>query len=226
MIKEILAIFKSDSLMERAYNRSFDMLHLTLQMFLEAKNVLRETEENNLDIDIDDQDSEVNKYQRDVRRDVFNHLVLSGNEQLASGLALVSIVIDIERIGDFTKNIAAIAKNHKLKLSAGIFEERLQKLESAVEDSFVRTIKIFEESDEEGGLQLINEYKWISKEADDMIDALIKEADPQIKSGSAAALTLYLRSLKRVHSHLRNVVTSVVNPFHRIGYKPKKKKKI
>ena len=224
MIKEILAVFRKDTLMERAFQRSFDMLHLTQEMFLEAKNVLRETEENNLEIDIDDQDSEVNKYQRDVRKDVFSHLALSGVEQLSSGLSLVSIVIDIERIGDFTKNIAAIAKKYKTKLTSGIFEERVRKMEAAVEDSFARTIKIFEESDEEAGLELIKEYKWISKEADDIIDALIQEEDPNINPGCAAALTLYIRSIKRIHSHLRNVVTSVVNPFHRIGFKPKKKK--
>lgn len=224
MIKEILDVFRSDSLMERAYNRSFEMLYLTQEMFLEAKRVLRETEENNLDIDIDDQDSEVNKYQRDVRKDVFTHLALGGNEELASGLALVSIVIDIERIGDFTKNIAAIAKNYNQKLHGGVFEERLVKLEDAVEDSFKRAIKIFEESDEDAGRELIKEYKWVSKETDNMIDSLIREEDPDFSSGRAAALTMYFRSLKRTHSHLRNVVTSVVNPFHRIGFKPKKKK--
>ena len=37
MIKELLSVFKSDSLMERAYQRSFDMLHLTQEMFLTAK---------------------------------------------------------------------------------------------------------------------------------------------------------------------------------------------
>jgi len=33
-----------------------------------------------------------------------------------------------------------------------------------------------------------------------------------------------LRYLKRVSAHLKNVATSVVNPYHRIGYKEKKKK--
>ncbi len=224
MIKEILAVFRKDTLMERAFQRSYEMLHLTQQMFLEAKNVLRETDTNNLEIDIDDQDSEVNKYQRDVRKDVFSHLVISGNEQLSSGLALITIIIDIERIGDFTKIIAAIAKKYKAKLTAGIFEERLMKLEQAIDDSFSRTIKIFEESNEEAGRELIKEYKWISIESDALIDSLIQEEDPTINAGCAAALTLYIRSIKRVHSHLRNVVTSVVNPFHRIGYKPKKQK--
>ncbi len=43
--------------------------------------------------------------------------------------------------------------------------------------------------------------------------------------GSAVTLALYFRSLKRINGHLRNITTSVVNPFHRIGFKPKKKKK-
>ena len=155
---------------------------------------------------------------------MFTHLALGGNEELASGLSLVSIVIDIERIGDFTKNIAAIAKTYHARLVGGIFEERILALEHAVEDSFKRAIKIFEESDEEAGAEFIKEYKWISKESDAIIDSLIRAEDPQITSGCSAALVVYIRSLKRIHSHLRNVVTSVVNPFHRIGFKPKKKK--
>lgn len=224
MIKEILSLFKTDTLMERAYLRSFEMLDITQKMFIEAKRVLRETEDNDLQFDIDDQDNEVNKYQREVRRDVFSHLVVSGNAELASGLALVSIVIDIERIGDFTKNIAAIAGNHEKRLTAGKFEDKLIEIEKATEDCFTRTIEIFKDSDEDAGRLLIKEYKWISSYSDSIIDALIREEDPSITSGSSAALVLYIRSLKRISSHLRNVVTSVVNPFHRIGFKPKKKK--
>jgi len=224
MLKELFSVFGQDSLMERAFNRSFEMLDITERMFIEAKRVLRETEANNLQFDIDDQDSEVNKYQREVRRDVFNHLAISGNAELSSGLSLVSIVIDIERIGDFTKNIAAIAGNHQNRLSSGKFEEKLVEIENAVTDSFGRTIEIFKNSDEEAGREFLKEYKWVSGDSDGIIDALIREDDPNISSGSAAALVLYIRSLKRISSHLRNVVTSVVNPFHRIGFKPKKKK--
>lgn len=224
IFKDIFSVFTKDTLMERAFQRSFDMLDITHKMYIEAKRVLRETDASELQFDIDDQDSEVNKYQREVRRDVFNHLVLSGNAELASGLSLVSIVIDIERIGDFTKNIAAIAGNHEKKLTAGIFEEKLKEIEKAVDDVFNRTIGIFKNSDEEAGRELIKEYRWISTDADAIIDSLIREEDPNITSGSAAALVLYIRSVKRVSSHLRNVVTSVVNPFHRIGFKPKKKR--
>lgn len=224
MLKEIFSVFKSDTLMDRAFQRSFEMLDLTLKMYRQAKQVLRETEHNKVETDIYDEDSEVNKYQREVRKDVFNHLVLTEGEQLSSGLILVSIVIDIERIGDYTKNIVEVAMNHPQRLHAGKYEEDLLKLEDAVEDNFVRTIDVFKNSDEEAGRQLIKEYKWITKLSDDVINSLVKMEDPGIPAGSAVALALYFRSLKRIHSHLRNITTSVVNPFHRIGYKPKKKK--
>ena len=39
----------------------------------------------------------------------------------------------------------------------------------------------------------------------------------------AATLAIYLRYLKRVSAHLKNVATSVVNPYHRIGFREKEK---
>ena len=224
MIKEILSVFKSNTLMDRAFQRSYEMLDLTNKMFLQAKQVLRETEHTNLDFDINNEDNEVNKYQREVRKDVFNHLVLTEGEQLSSGLVLVSIVIDIERIGDYTKNIVDLAQNHPARLKGESFENDLVRVENAVQENFRETMEVFKNSDEEKAAELFKEYKWISKLSDDCLKSLVKQADPAIPSGSAVALALYFRSLKRINSHLRNVTTSVVNPFHRIGYKPKKKK--
>jgi hypothetical protein len=51
---------------------------------------------------------------------------------------------------------------------------------------------------------------------------LVKEDDKSIGPGDAVSLGLYFRWLKRINSHLRNIVTSVVNPFDKIGFKPKK----
>jgi Na+/phosphate symporter len=224
MIKEILSVFKQNTLMDKAFQRSYEMLDLTNEMFLKSKDVLRNKDHAQVDFDINDEDSAINKYQREVRKDVFNHLTLTGTDQLASGLILVSIVIDIERIGDYTKNIVEIAINHPARLLGGQFEENLVKIENAVEDNFRRTIDCFKNADEEAGREVVTDYKWVSKESDKDLMLLVNEADKSIKCGSAVALALYLRALKRVNSHLRNVASSVVNPFHRIGYKPKKKK--
>lgn len=223
MIKEILSVFKSDSLMQQAYDKSFQMLDLTNKMYLEAKEVLREKDHVMENVNIDDQDSEVNKYQRVVRKDVFKHLMMAGTDELASGMALVSVVIDLERIGDYTKNIVEVAANHKDRLRGGKYEEDLKKVEETVTQYFEKTIECFKESDETLGLELVMEYGWVPKLCDQIITSLVKGEDETLNSGSAVALTLYFRSLKRIFAHLRNVNTSIVNPFHRIGFKPKKK---
>jgi len=225
MIKEILSVFKSNTLMDRAFQRSYDMLYLTHNMFIEARDVLRFTDSSELKTNIYDQDLEVNKYQREVRKDVFNHLVLTGTEGLPSGLVLVSIVIDLERIGDYTKNIFEIALNHPKRLKGGIFEDKLVEIENEVEENFKQTIECFKNADEELGREIVTKYKTVSKISDECLFDLIKEKDSAIAPGTAVSLALYFRSLKRINSHLRNISSSVVNPFHRIGYKVKKKKK-
>lgn len=225
MLKELISVFRSDNLLDRAFERSFEMLDLTHKMYLEAKNVLRHTDTNQIDIDINDEDIKVNKFQREVRKDVFNHLTMAGTESLSSDLVLVNIVIDLERIGDITKNIVEIAQEHPEKLTSKLFDEKVAELESAVSDNFEKTIKAFKEADEELAAQIVKEYRWVSRACDKILMALMHNEDKEIKSGSAVALALYIRQLKRINSHLKNIATSIVNPFHRIGYKPKKKKK-
>ncbi|MBI9072452.1 MAG: hypothetical protein JEY94_12700 [Melioribacteraceae bacterium] len=223
MIKELLSVFTKNSLMDRAYQQSFEMLDMTQEMFLKSKNILRESDTNEPDLSINDQDSAVNRFQRNVRKDVFNHLTMSGTDELASGLVLVSIVIDLERIGDHTKNIADLAATFEKRLQAGIFEERLVKIENAVKEKFERVIKCFKDSDVEDGLEILGDYKWINAECEEIVVELIKDKELGFDSGTAVALSAYLRELKRINSHLKNVATSVVNPFHRIGFKVKKK---
>ena len=221
MFKEWRALFQKDSLMDRAYRRSSMMLDITLSMFLKAKTSLRYTDSDQVDTDIYDKDAEVNRYQREVRRHVFKHLTLRGVERLPSGLVLVSIVINIERIGDYTKNMIELAMNHLRRLHGGKFETDLQRVETAVEDNFIRTKSCFESADEKTALQLLTEYEWVSRVCDDCLFLLIKEDDKNIGSGDAVSLALYFRWLKRINSHLRNIASSVVNPFDRIGFKPK-----
>ncbi len=224
MFKKWLAIFKKDTLMDRAYKRSFQMLNLTRDMFLKAKESLRNREDSEVDVNVRDQDLEINKYERGVRRNVFNQLVVSGAENLPSGLILVSIIIDIERIGDYTKNIVELALEHPGKLKGGIFEKDLKRVETAVEDNFDKTRVCFESDDKILALKLLEEYKWVNDVCDGNLEGLIKEKDKDIRPGDAVALGIYFRWLKRINSHLRNITTSVANPFDRIGFEPMDKK--
>jgi len=223
MFRQWLEIFKKDTLMDRAYKRSFMMLDLTRDMFLKAKESLRFRQDCEVDVNIKDKDQEINRYEREVRRNVFNHLAVGGTTKLPSALVLVSIIIDIERIGDYTKNMVELALAHPGKLKGGKFEKDLQRVEAAVEDNFVKTRACFESGDKNAALKLLEEYKWVNDVCDDSLDGLIQEDNKDIRPGDAVALGIYFRWLKRVNSHLRNITTSVVNPFDRIGFEPKEK---
>ena len=221
MFKKWLAIFKKDTLMDRAYQRSFDMLEVTRAMYMEAKESLRNREDSEIDLKVKETDKKVNSYEREVRRMVFNHLAVQGTADLPSGLALISIIIDIERIGDYTKNMVELALDHPGKLHGGEFDEEIVRIEAAVEDNFIQTKTSFEKGDADLALELLEKYAWVNDACDDMVVAVVKEKDPNIRPGDAAALVLHVRWLKRINSHLRNITTSVVNPFDRIGFQPK-----
>jgi len=221
MFRKWLAIFKKDTLMDRAYQRSFMMLDLTREMFLKAKESLRFREDKDVDLNVRDRDLEINRYEREVRRDVFNDLAVGGTVKLPSALILVSIIIDIERIGDYTKNIVELALAHPGKLKSGKFEKDLQRVEAAVEDNLVKTRACFEFGDKSSALKLLEKYKWVNDVCDESLESLIKEEDKDIRPGDAVALGIYFRWLKRINSHLRNITTSIINPFDRIGFEPK-----
>ena len=59
----------------------------------------------------------------------------------------------------------------------------------------------------------------ISAVCDQIDDELVKGTVGEISSGDSAALALYARYLKRISAHLNNMISSVVNPFDRIGFR-------
>lgn len=224
VLKELLTIFKKHSKLDEAFSRSYEMLDITKEMFLKARKTLRETDTDQLDVSVAELDKKVNKYQREVRKDVLQHLAVEGVEYLAPGLNVISIIIDLERIGDYAKNIVELAECHQAKLEAGSRQADLERIETAVENAFDRVRYILENSDQKGAEALIKEFIWINPLCDKHVRAFIKEEDESLSRRSTVALALYFRFLKRIHSHLRNIATTVYRPFHKIGFIPSKTK--
>lgn len=225
MLKELLAIFSKDSQLDTAFNRSYEMLDIIKEMFLKAKMTLRETDTDQLHTSVYELDKKVNKYEREVRKGVLLHLSVAGVENLASGLKLIGIIIDMERIGDYAKNIVELAESHQARLVAGKGEEDLKRIESAVAEAFDRTRYVLENSDANAAEELIKEYLWINPLCDKYVLGYIKEEDESLSRRSAVTLALYFRFLKRIHSHLRNIVTTVYRPFHKVGFIPSEHKR-
>jgi len=222
MIKDLFKLFRGESLLDKAYKQSYGMFDITRDMFVEGKNSLRKRNDGKLKTTIYDQDLAVNKFEQKVRKNVFKHLTDSGTTDIYSGLVLVSIIIDLERLGDFTKNIVELAKNHPKKLKGGKNEKDLKKIENAVSNSFNNVKESFINGDAESASIYLSEYKWVNKLCDSHILYYVEEKDETVKACDAVVLALYYRYLKRINSHLRNIASSVVNPFDKIGFYKKK----
>ncbi len=219
MFKELLNLFNKDNLMKQAFDASVDMLKTDHEMFLESVRTLRESDTAELQFDLYEKDRQINAYERDVRRKVMTHLAITGATELAMGIRLVSIVIDIERIGDYTKNIVELAINHPKRLQLGKFESEVAAIESRVKVNFDTLIKAFYEQDSKLAREIMSTHqKEVSSVCDRIVTGLVRGESRDLCIQTASAMVMYLRFIKRIHSHLKNIASSIVNPVDRIGY--------
>ena len=219
MLNQFFELFRKDNMLQQAHDRSLEMLEADREMFLAAASSLREHDDARIELDIYAKDQLINAYEREVRRKVLTHLVLSSSRNIAAGLALVSIVIDIERIGDLTKNIVDLALNHPGRLNCGTLEEDIRKIETTVKTMFTLLIEALPEGDEDKAKEVMSEHWWIARRSDEILNILIKRSAPDLVCNEAVATALYVRFLKRISAHLMNIASSIVNPFDRIGFR-------
>ncbi len=219
MWKSLLHLFKEEDLYTQALENSYQMLDMDLAMYEASVDSLRRSDISEIAIDIYKMDKQINAYERDVRKKVITHLAVTGSADLVSGLVLVSVVIDIERIGDYTKNIFDLARNHPARLTAGSAEEELRRIEATVTQQFRDMITAFKTSDEKQARKIMAEYKEeVSAACDNITHGVVNGEIQDLGTSEGTAVALYARYLKRIAAHSRNIITSVVNPFDRIGY--------
>ena len=220
MWKELVNLFRSDDLLDQAWAESRTMLDAGQEMLLEAMRVLREEEGGQVAPEIRAKDKLVNQFERDVRRKVMTHCSVSDTTNLSSAMVLASIVIDIERIGDYCKNIMDLAVMHPHRLTIPEFDEELRGIEDAVRTRYIDTISVFVSQDAEEARKLLESYKEeITRTCDGMVERVIAGEIASLSPRDAATTVLYVRYLKRIGAHLKNVTTCVVHPFEWIGFR-------
>lgn len=217
--KEMLELWRADNSLTQALNDSHTMLESTSAMYRASVRSLRESGSAEIGAEVYEQDQVINRYEQEVRTKVLKHLAITGGVDITPGLILTSIVIDIERIGDYAKNIVDLAEAHPGRLVCGVYDADIAAIESATQGLFDRIVPILRESDKEVARRLIDDNWWIIKRCDEVVVRLIKQEDASLDSGAAVSTALYVRYLKRIAAHLLNVASSVANPFERIGFR-------
>src|SRR5690606_1318050 len=150
------------------------MLDIALGMFDASVESLRRRDDGSIDIDIYELDKDVNRFERDVRRKVMTHLAVSGPADLASGLVLISVVIDIERIGDYAKNIYDLARWHPRRLHGGSLEADVAEIEARVGELFRDMAEAIKSSDIDKARHIMVTYKeQLSAECEELVGRIV-----------------------------------------------------
>ena len=219
MWKEIVTLFKSEGPLQEAYDEAILALRESHSMFDDA--VAHLHAEGVMETDIYKRDRRINKYERSVRRKIVTHMSVSSKPDINLGLILTSIVIDIERIGDYTKNIVELAVAVSGPFDGLELADEVAWVEARVTEMFDDIVPMLDGSDVDLARSAIEGHAGVARKVDKYVAALSSGQVLSGRSGHAVTVAIYLRFLKRVSAHLKNVATSVVNPYYRIGFREK-----
>lgn len=221
LFKDVINLWKADDLLSQSWDESYKMLNLSHEIFQQALIYLRNGENIDTLKTLKKRDKEINEYQRDVRRKVLTHYAVNQDtSDMADGLILINMVVDIERIGDYCKNILDLAINHDQSIKSSEISEDLAMIEEEVKSRFEKTIQAIQAQDVEIAQSLMEGYKeQMTGKADEIVNGILKDELHFGSEARTASIALYTRYLKRIGAHLKNITTTLVNPFDAIGYK-------
>ena len=224
MFDRVISLWKSEDLLSQAWEESFEMMVLSNEMFSAAIRYLRRGEKIKTLKNLKKRDREINEFQKSVRKKVVTHFSISQNvEDFPSGLVLLNIVVDVERLGDYTKNILDLAIHYPDALVSEDCLGSLKEIEDDILSRFTDTLTAIEQQDEKLAKKLLKSYrKSFSNVSDKIVNDGISGKQEYKDQKEAASVTLYARYLKRVGGHLKNITTTMLNPYEEIGYRPSK----
>ena len=221
IFREIVNLWKSEDLLSQAWDESYKMMMLSNEMFTQAIKYLREGENDETIRMLKKRDVEINTFQRDVRKKVVTHYAISQDiEDLPNGLVLLNMVVDVERLGDYTKNILDLALNHPNIIKSEEFSEDLYHVEQEVISRFSKTLEAIHTQDSDVARSMMVSYKeTLTSISDDIVNGCISGEITLGDESKTVSLALYARYLKRIGAHLKNITTVLINPFEAVGYK-------
>ena len=224
MFDRVISLWKSEDLLSQAWEESFQMMVLSNEMFSASIRYLRRGEKIKTLKNLKKRDREINEFQKSVRKKVVTHFSVSQKvEDFPSGLVLLNIVVDVERLGDYTKNILDLAIHYPDPLVSEDCLNSLKEIEDDILSRFTDTLTAIEQQDEKLAKKLLKSYrKSFSNISDKIVNDGISGKQGYKDQKEAASVTLYARYLKRVGGHLKNITTTMLNPYEEIGYRPSK----
>ena len=218
MLKELLSLFRADDAIAQMGADFSKMVDLSQELTVRAGHVLfgeGESEEAELDA-IAKSDVAINKLERSIRKRLIAHLILTRDaSDVTYCLLLMSLVKDVERLGDYAKNVSEIRTEAGAGLPIDDMGAEMRSIRDATEATYASVNKVFATSDARAATQLIQQGKAVNRRCDDLISRV---AASSYDAATTTAMVLAARYYKRIESHLLNILTGVVMPLHKLDY--------
>jgi hypothetical protein len=161
-------------------------------------------------------DHEVNQLVQEVRRQLVVHASARGDLQdMPTLLLYMSIVKDIERVGDYAKNILDIAQAGGDLSGPSNDHTVLMDYRDRASALIIEVREVFAAQDTENATRLLREWGVVSREMDARVDELVTIDAP---STYGVPRALYYRYLKRIIGHLLNILTALVMPLDKLDF--------
>lgn len=217
MLRELLSMFKTNDPLHAMGENFVQMLNLTHEMTLTAGEFcfgMKATPQDRTAIC--GLDIQVNQFQRSIRKQVVAHLSIPGNRpDVPYSVLLISLVKDVERLGDYAKNLCEVVDIQEKPLPDDEIVHELKEIRRGVEAAFQATSEIFSTSNQEQAVLLIQQGRDIAHRCDTLVTRIGRSTyDP----ATTTVLVLATRYYKRIGGHLLNVLSSVVMPLHKVDY--------
>lgn len=160
-------------------------------------------------------DRSVNRMERSIRRQLVVHAGVRGAAaDMPLILTYMSIIKDIERIGDYAKNIWDMAEAG-VDMAGSPERQELDLQADRTRQLIDDTARIFKDRDVEAANQLLPQVDAWLDEHDAEVRGLLTSDRP---SREGVPRALFHRYTKRIHAHLMNVLTALVMPFDRLDF--------
>ena len=217
MLQELLSIFRGGNPLSKVADNFALMLNLTREMNYSAGQIFfGEEHEENAQDNVHKTDAKVNELERIIRRSLTIHLSIPGNNADAPySLLLMSLVKDVERLGDYAKNLSEIIESRPAPLPTGTEFSELMIVRRRVELAFQTCANVVLSSRKGEAVELIRQGRETARRCDSLI-ATIGKSD--YDAATTTAFILGSRYYKRINAHVLNVLSSVVMPLDKIDY--------
>ncbi|MED5167527.1 MAG: PhoU domain-containing protein [Actinomycetota bacterium] len=159
-------------------------------------------------------DRQINVTEMEIRRELVVHFSVHAGGDATEMLVFMNMIKDLERIGDYNKNIFDLAEEG-VSFAEAEDLERILGFRDEVSSRIALMGEILTERDEERARAYIARGDELRREFDALVSGLVHSTGQALY---AVPRALLYRFLKRVTAHSLNVVSAVVMPVDRLDY--------